>query len=70
MATSTKVGVALKLVYTLGMDGDKAITKSKTINNINQMATEDDLHIFGQAMIRVQEYPATITKIDSSELTE
>ncbi len=66
MATTTTLGVALKLIYDLGMEGDKQVTKSRTINNVRISATEAELLTFSEAMQALQEYPATLTKIEST----
>lgn len=69
MATTTKLGVSLKLTYDLGMEDDKKITKSKTINNIRVNATEVEILAFSEAMQALQEFAADLIKIENTGIT-
>lgn len=68
MASSTKIATSLKLVYNLGMDGDKVISKSKTIAGINIDATDDHVYGFAEALLKLQDKPASISRVDSEIL--
>lgn len=69
MANTFKTGSAAKLVYTLGTENGKALTKSKTISNININSTDENVYEFALAMTLLQSIPCTISRIDTSSLT-
>ena len=69
MATTTKLGVSLKLTYDLGMEDDKKITKSKTINNIRINATDVEILAFSDAMQALQEFGADLVKVENTGIT-
>lgn len=69
MANTVKTGVALKLVYDLGMVDDKRVLKSRTIQSVRLDITEAEMLSVAQAMLAVQEHPAEVSKLDTSSIT-
>ena len=59
---------ALKMVYVIDMNGDKEITKSKTISDINTNATNEQVLGLANAILTLQTKPAHISRIDSQNL--
>lgn len=69
MANKVLKAVALKLDYDLGMSGDKKVIKTKTVAGINNTVSDDDLYAFAEALFRVQNYTATINKVETATIT-
>lgn len=69
MANAQKTGVALKLSYDLGTIDDKKVIKTRTIQGIRLDITEAELLEVAQAMLVLQEYPADVSKVDTSTIT-
>lgn len=69
MANSTAKMVALKLSYDLGVIEDKQVVKTRTLQNIRLDVTAEELLRFAEAMFAVQEYSATVQKVDTAEIT-
>ena len=65
MANTAKTGVALKLIYDLGIVEDKQVSKTRTIQSIRTDATDDQLLEFAEAMMAVQAYTADVAKLDT-----
>lgn len=59
---------ALKMVYVLGMNGDKEITKSKTISDLNTAATNEQVLGLANAILKLQQKQAHISRIDAQSL--
>ena len=59
---------ALKMVYVLEMNGDKEITKSKTISDLNTTATNEQVLGLANAILKLQQKPAHISRIDAQSL--
>ncbi len=68
MASSIKNSSALKMVYTIGMEGEKVISKTRTISSINIDATDDHVYGFAAAMLKLQQKSAAIQRVDAEIL--
>ncbi|MGB5822679.1 MAG: DUF1659 domain-containing protein [Proteocatella sp.] len=69
MANSVKTSSSLKLVYTLGMEGEKVITQSRTISSIDMNATDDNVLGFAQAILDLQQKSAAVSRVDAEALS-
>lgn len=68
MAMSNPILTEAKLVFNLGFDGEKLITKARVIKNINILATDDQVYEFGMALAKLQVYSAEVSRIDTEML--
>lgn len=68
MAMSNPILTEAKLVFNLGFDGEKPITKARVIKNINILATDDQVYEFGMALAKLQVYSAEVSRIDTEML--
>ncbi|WP_134703783.1 DUF1659 domain-containing protein [Ammoniphilus sp. YIM 78166] len=69
----TKDVKEIKLIFISGMDEDgKAIRKSRTYRNVNPAnATLENVHLFGQAMAALSEWPLDqVILTNSQEIIE
>lgn len=69
--TTISENTRLKLELDGGMDGDKAIKKSKTFSKVKEEAGNEDLYSVGQALGGLQALPViSIKKLEEIQLVE
>ncbi|MGL5256737.1 MAG: DUF1659 domain-containing protein [Proteocatella sp.] len=68
MADTAKNETSLKLVYVLEINGDDEVTKSRTIAGINPDASDEQVLELANAILKLQNKQAHISRVDAQVL--
>lgn len=68
MADTVKNETSLKLVYVLEINGDDEVTKSRTIAGINPDASDEQVLELANAILKLQNKQAHISRVDAQSL--
>lgn len=68
MAVSIIVSTSVKMINQLGYNGEKEITKSRTISNLNTTASDEAVLDFGHAIAKLQDYDSRVFRADLSQI--